>query len=81
VVAQGTAPGQFFIDHNHPFGMACASSNSGMIANAVVDIWKVEAVFPISKYEDDLKVFHLPLCTGTFCDGDFLYDYDRAEML
>jgi hypothetical protein len=74
-------PGQFFIDHTHPFGAACASSNAGMIANAVVNIWRAEGVFPVPKYEDDLKVFHFPSQTGTFRDGDFLYDYDRSEML
>ena len=52
-----------------------------MIANAVVDIWKGEGVFPVPKYEDDLNVFRVPSSTGTFSDGDFLYDYDRAEML
>ena len=80
LVVQGL-PGQFFIDHAHPFGAACASSNAGMIANAVVDIWKAEGVFPIPKYEDDLKVFRIPSSTSTFHDGNFSYDYDRSEML
>ena len=52
-----------------------------MIANAVVDIWHAEGVFPVPKYEDDLKVFRIPSPTGSFRDGDFFYDYDRAEML
>ena len=52
-----------------------------MIANAVVDIWRAEGVFPVPKYEDDLKVFCIPSPTGSFRDGDFFYDYDRAEML
>jgi hypothetical protein len=64
----------------HPFGAACANSNAGMIANAVVDIWHAEGVFPVPKYEDDLKVFHIPSPMGSFRDGDFCYDYDRAEM-
>ena len=80
LVVQGL-PGQFLIDHAHPFGAACASSNAGMIANAVVDIWNAEGVFPVPKYEDDLKVFRIPSPTGTFQDGEFTYDYDRAEML
>jgi hypothetical protein len=80
LVVQGL-PGQFLIDHTHPFGAACASSNAGMIANAVVDIWEAEGVFPVPKYEDDLKVFRIPSPTGSFRDGDFLYDYDRADML
>jgi hypothetical protein len=37
LVLQGK-PGEFYIDHNHLFGVACASSNAGMIANAVVNI-------------------------------------------
>ena len=52
-----------------------------MIANAVVDIWEGEGVFPVPKYEDDLKVFRIPTATGAFVEGDFRYDYDRAEML
>jgi len=80
LVVQGL-PGQFFIDHAHPFGAACASSNAGMIANAVVDIWKAEGIFPVPKYEDDLKVFHVPSPTGPFHDSDFSYNYDCTEML
>ena len=52
-----------------------------MIANAVIDIWKGEGVFPIPKYKDDLRVFQVPSSTGIFPDGDFLYDYDCPEML
>jgi len=80
LVIQGL-PGQFFIDHAHPFGAACTSSNTGMIANAVVDIWKAEGVFPVPKYEDDLKVFCVPSPTGPFHDGDFSYNYDCTKML
>jgi hypothetical protein len=80
LVLQGK-PGEFYIDHNYPFGAACASSNAGMIANAVVDIWEAEGVHPIQKYEDDLKVFRFPTPDGPFIDGIYRYDYDRAEML
>ncbi len=52
-----------------------------MIANAVVDIWRSEGVFPVPKYEDDLKAFRFPSNTGTFRDGDYAYDYDRATMM
>jgi len=65
----------------HPFGAACASSNAGMIANAVVDIWAAEGVFPVPKYEDDLKVFRSPTPNGPFIDGEYCYEYDRTEML
>lgn len=80
LVVQGL-PNQFFIDHAHPFGATCASSNAGMITNDVVDIWKAEGVFPVPKYEDDLKVFCVPSPPGTFHDGDSSYDYDHTKML
>jgi len=80
LVVQGL-PSQIFIDHAHPFGAACASSNAGMIANAIVNIWKAEGAFPVPKYEDNLKVFHVPSPTGPFHDSDFSYDYDCTKML
>src|SRR6266700_2068697 len=80
LVVQGV-PGEFFIDHNHPFSTACASSNTGMIANAVVDIWEKEGIRPILKYKDDLKIFRIPSAAGSFIDGDFCYNYDHVEML
>jgi len=80
LVVQGL-PGQFLIDHAHPFGAACASSNAGMIANAVVNIWHVEGIFPVPKYEDDLKVFRIPSPMCLFHDSGFFYDYDCADML
>ncbi len=52
-----------------------------MIANTVVDIWWSEGVFPVPKYEDDLKAFRFPSNTGTFQDGDYAYDYDHATMM
>ncbi|EDR04694.1 uncharacterized protein LACBIDRAFT_304015 [Laccaria bicolor S238N-H82] len=42
-----------------------------MIANAVVDIWRAEGVFPVPKYEDDLKAFRFPSPLGPFVDGEF----------
>jgi len=52
-----------------------------MIANAAVDILEAEGVRPVQKYEDDLKSFRFPSPLGRFRDGDFLYDYDKDEML
>jgi len=52
-----------------------------MVANAIVDIWRAEGIFPVPKYEDDLKIFCTPSSTGIFHNGDFSYDYDRTEML
>jgi len=80
LVVQGKS-GLFYIDHSHPFGASSASSNAGMIANAAVDIWEAEGIHPISKYEDDLKIFRFPSPSGPFSDGDFHYDYDTAEAL
>jgi hypothetical protein len=80
LVVQGQL-GDFFIDHCHPFGAACASSNAGMIANAAVDIWMAEGIKPILKYEDDLNIFHYPLMDGPFRDGAFSYAYDQEEAL
>ncbi|PPR00693.1 hypothetical protein CVT24_000981 [Panaeolus cyanescens] len=56
LVVQGR-PGEFYIDHCLPFGAACASSNAGMIANALVDIWTKKGFRPVLKYEDDIQVF------------------------
>jgi hypothetical protein len=72
---------EFYIDHDHPFGASCASSNAGMIANAVVDIWIAEGVEPVLKYEDDLKVFRHPVTNGLFEEGGYRYHYDRSEIL
>ena len=80
LVVQGS-PGDFYIDHAHPFGAAAASSNAGMIGNAIVDIWQAEGVKPILKYEDDLKIFRYPIATGTFHQDGFTYAYDRDEAL
>ena len=80
LVVQGH-PGEFYIEHCHPFGLASSSSNSGMIGNAVVDIWAKEAIAPVCKYEDDLKVFRFPVDDGHFCDGNYSYLYDRNECM
>ena len=80
LVVQGS-PGEFYIDHDHPFGASCASSNAGMIANALVDIWMAEGVKPILKYEDDINVFRFPVPDGMFVDGPCQYHYDRLEVL
>jgi hypothetical protein len=80
LVVQGLS-NDFYIDHTHPFGAAAASSNAGMIANAIVDIWQAEGVRPVLKYEDDLKIFRYPTVEGIFQHDGFRYDYDRDEAL
>jgi hypothetical protein len=80
LVVQGLS-NDFYIDHTHPFGAAAASSNAGMIGNAIVDIWQAEGVKPILKYEDDLKIFRYPVDAGTFQQDEFKYEYDRNEAL
>ena len=62
LVVQGQS-GEFFIDHAHPFGTSCASSNAGMIANAS-GVWTATDVKPIRKYENDLNIFRFPLKDG-----------------
>ncbi|KAF8823347.1 hypothetical protein HHX47_DHR10000429 [Lentinula edodes] len=66
--------GRFFVDLVFCFGAAPASSNSGMISNAVVDILLIKLIDALLKYEDDLKAFRIPNSQGS-------YDYDRASML
>lgn len=80
LVLQGS-PGEFYVDHVHPFGAACASSNAGMIANALVDVWRAEGVSPLLKYEDDLNAFRYPVEDGSFIDGQYRYAYDRDDIL
>jgi hypothetical protein len=79
-VVQGRL-GEFYVDHVHPFGAACASSNAGMIANALVDIWRAEGVQPLLKYEDDFHIFRFPMPDGPFLGGQYSYSYDRQAML
>jgi hypothetical protein len=72
----------FYVDHNCPFGCSSSSSNSGMIANAGMDIWSSKGVGPIVKYEDDIDAFCFPTSGGVQPDGSFLpyaYTYDHAE--
>jgi hypothetical protein len=79
LVVQGR-PGEFYIEHCHSFGLVSSSSNSGMIGNAVVDIWAMEGIGPVCKYEDDLKVFRVPVCGAHFHEGIYSYSYDRDEV-
>ena len=60
IVVQGHE-GEFYVDHTHPFGAASASSNAGMIGNAIVDIWITEGIKPVFKYEDDLNILRYPV--------------------
>ena len=80
LIVQGS-PGNFYIDHTHPFRAAAASSNAGMIGNAIVDIWQAEGMRPILKYEDDLKFFRYPVTSRKFLHEGFEYDYDHDEAL
>ena len=69
LVVQGL-PGEFYVDHVHPFGSAAASSNAGMIGNAIVDIWQALGVRLTLKYEDDLKIFRCPSISSTTANSD-----------
>lgn len=80
LVVQGLSD-DFYIDHNHPFGAVAASSNAGMIGNAIVNTWQAEVVKPVLKYEDDLKIFQYPVEGGCFHQDGFEYAYDHDEAL
>ena len=80
LIAQG-AQGDFYIDHSHPFGALCVSSNSGQIANAALDIWLAKGVDSVLKYEDDLNLFHCPSPNSAFHNNNFSYNYDYNTAL
>ncbi|KAF5381168.1 hypothetical protein D9757_009423 [Collybiopsis confluens] len=67
--------GQFWTDNCTCFGASPASSNAGMISNAVVDIWRAAQVTPVFKYEDDLKLLRFPSGTTN------IYRYDKNSAL
>ncbi|KXN87321.1 hypothetical protein AN958_08946 [Leucoagaricus sp. SymC.cos] len=80
LVLQGR-PGEFYVDHVHPFGASSASSNAGMISNAAVDIWSRKGVGPIVKYEDDITVLRYPKTTSSFTSQGFFYTYDKSLVI
>ncbi|KAJ3563603.1 hypothetical protein NP233_g8837 [Leucocoprinus birnbaumii] len=81
LVVQGPN-GLLYIDHNHPFGASCASSNAGMIGNAVVDIWLAEGIVAIFKIEDNFNIIRVPVPDSPFSgDNGFIYAYDHTEAL
>ncbi len=71
----------FWIDHNTPFGTRSASSNSGQIGNAIVDIWDAEDTDTTFKYEDDMSQFQIPIRTGPFMDGLYKYRHSVSSTL
>lgn len=75
--------GEFYIDHNHPFGARPASSNSGQIANAAVDILEAAGEQSLStfKYEDDMSNLRYPTPSGTFQEGSYRYAHDRDSCM
>ncbi|KAF5368688.1 hypothetical protein D9615_010307 [Tricholomella constricta] len=75
--------GDFYIDHVHPFGARPASSNSGQVANASIDIWHAET-WPsclFFKYEDDIEAVRYPVSTGPFHEGPYHYTHDRDSVM
>lgn len=64
----------FYVDHCFCFGASPASSNSGMISAAFVDIWCAKGVALIAKLEDDCNVFCIPNSDGSF-------NYDKQSMI
>ena len=79
LVVKGTGEDNFYLDHCHSFGALSASSNAGMIGNAIIDIWLSEGVGPVVKYEDDCNVYRVPFLGGPFKDGPHRYAYDKHE--
>ncbi|KAF5379454.1 hypothetical protein D9615_006559 [Tricholomella constricta] len=75
--------GDFYIDHVHPFGARPASSNSGQVANASVDIWHAETrpSCLFFKYEDDIEAFRYPVSDGPFHEGPYHYAHDRDSVM
>jgi hypothetical protein len=74
--------GKFYIDHNHPFGLCPASSNSGQISNGLMDIWEQACPsLPSFKFEDDISLLQLPDPAGMVVDGAFRYRYDRQSCV
>jgi hypothetical protein len=69
----------FWIDHCVPFGAASASSNAGMIGNAIADLLEAKGFGPVSKYKDDFTIGRLPI----FGDGpeSWTYRYGEAEVM
>jgi hypothetical protein len=79
-VLQG--PSSFYIEHDCPFGCSSSSSNAGMIASAVVDIWEAEGVSPVVRYEDDLAPFRFPTASSIDTTSgmvSYSYAYNRED--
>lgn len=62
--------------------MSPASSNSGQIANALVDIWEraCPELAPF-KFEDDISLLQPPDPAGEVVEGDFRYHYNRQSCV
>ena len=71
----------FWIDHNTPFGTCSASSNSGQMGNAIVDIWDMEDTDTTFEYEDDMSQVQIPIQTGPFIDGLYKYHHSASSTL
>ncbi|KAF7314413.1 hypothetical protein MKEN_00914100 [Mycena kentingensis (nom. inval.)] len=74
--------GFYWLDHCHPFGARPASSNTGQICNAVVDVWRAETTPDADeeKYEDDLSVLRYPNEIGPFSQDGYNYRFDRNTI-
>ncbi|KAF7323827.1 hypothetical protein MKEN_00604000 [Mycena kentingensis (nom. inval.)] len=74
--------GFYWLDHCHPFGARPASSNTGQICNAVVDVWRAETTPDADeeKYEDDLSVLRYPNEIGPFSQDGYNYRFDRDTI-
>ncbi|KAG6863891.1 hypothetical protein C0993_009957, partial [Termitomyces sp. T159_Od127] len=73
----------FYVDHVHPFGARPASSNSGQIGNAIVNIWAAEVKEHglFFKLEDDINSFRFPDPHGLYHENGFKYRHDIDSIL
>lgn len=53
--------GNFWLDHNCPFGASSSGGNHGEVADATVDIWAAMGVGPVIKWVDDFVIFRYPV--------------------
>jgi hypothetical protein len=71
--------GSFFINHCMPFGAALASSNTGMVSNAITNLWEAKGFGPVLKYKDNFTVFRAPISGED--PSMWTYAYDEADTL
>ncbi|THH20436.1 hypothetical protein EUX98_g8586 [Antrodiella citrinella] len=72
-------PGEFFIDHVCPFGIASGPGIQGEPMDAVVDIIEAHEIKPNKKWVDDLINFRSPLGVDPVSDA-YVYAYGLTDI-